>query len=104
MNSASYSKQKCNLKKEMENVLVLLDPLKNFSNATPEDIRKYLIFKEKIVKCNYMMTNVSSEQIMVYNAVFVGERWRSNQLIICWERLERFSETNGVRGIGTPCS
>jgi hypothetical protein len=47
LNSASYSKQKCNLIKEMENVLVLLDPLKNFSNATPEDVRKYLIFKEK---------------------------------------------------------
>jgi hypothetical protein len=47
LNSASYSKQKCNLKKEVENFLVLLDPLKNFSNATPEDIRKFLIFKEK---------------------------------------------------------
>ena len=104
LNSASYSKQKCNLKKEVDNFLVLLDPLKNFSNATPDDIRKFLIFKEKMVKRNYMMTNVSSEQIMVYKAVIVRERWRSNQLILCWGKLERFSETRGVPGTGTPCS
>ena len=27
LNSASYSMQKCNLKKEVENILVFLDPL-----------------------------------------------------------------------------
>ena len=56
LNSASYSKQKCNLKKEVENFLVLLDPLKNFSNATPEDIRKFLIFKEKNGKTQLQMS------------------------------------------------
>jgi hypothetical protein len=51
-----------------------------------------------------MMTNVSSEQIMVYTAVIVRERWRSSQLILWWGKLERFSETRDVQGSGTPCS
>lgn len=40
LDAGSYTKQKCNLKTE-------LDPLKNITNATPEDIRKFLVFKEK---------------------------------------------------------
>jgi hypothetical protein len=60
LNSASYSKQKCNLKKEVENFLVLLDLLKNFSTATPEDIRKFLIFKEKNGKRLRSLSNLDN--------------------------------------------
>ena len=47
LDSATYSKQKCFLKAELQNFLYTLDPLTNLSNATPENIRKFLIFKEK---------------------------------------------------------
>ena len=102
--SASYSKQKCNLKKEVENFLVLLDPLKNFSNATPEDIRKFLIFKEKNGKTqlhddicqfrtNHGLQSCHCPRTLAFKSV--------DSL---WEKLERFSETRGVQGSGTPCS
>lgn len=47
LDAASYSKQKCSLKKEIENFFIFLDSRKNLTNASPEDIRKFLIFKEK---------------------------------------------------------
>ncbi|CAC5398848.1 unnamed protein product [Mytilus coruscus] len=47
LKSGSYSKQKCSLKTELEKFFVTLEPLKNLSNAVPEDIRKFLVFKEK---------------------------------------------------------
>lgn len=47
LDSASYSKQKCNLRSEIGKFFFLLDDRKNLSNATPEDIRKFLIYKEK---------------------------------------------------------
>ena len=47
IDSASYSKQKSSLKADLEKFLLLVDPQKNLTNATPDDIRKYLIFKEK---------------------------------------------------------
>ena len=47
LDAGSYTKQKCNLKTELEIFLYTLDPLKNITNATPEDIRKFFVFKEK---------------------------------------------------------
>ena len=104
LNSASYSKQKCNLKKEVENFLVLLDPLKNFSNATPEDIRKFLIFKEKNGKTQLHDDKCQFRTNHGLQSCHCPRTWRSSQLILWWGKLERFSETRGVQGSGTPCS
>ncbi|CAC5415529.1 unnamed protein product [Mytilus coruscus] len=47
LKSGIYSKQKCSLKTELENFFFSLEPLKNLSNAVPEDIREFVVFKEK---------------------------------------------------------
>ncbi|CAC5394779.1 unnamed protein product [Mytilus coruscus] len=57
LDSASYSKQKCSLKNEMEKFFIFLDSRKNINNASPEDIRKFLIFKEKGGKTQLHVTN-----------------------------------------------
>ncbi|CAC5395697.1 unnamed protein product [Mytilus coruscus] len=57
LDSASYSKQKCSLKNEKEKFFIFLDSRKNINNASPEDIRKFLIFKEKGGKTQLHVTN-----------------------------------------------
>ncbi|CAC5381177.1 unnamed protein product [Mytilus coruscus] len=54
LDSASYSKQKCSLKNEMEKIFIFLDSRKNINNASPEDIRKFLISKKRVGKRSYM--------------------------------------------------
>lgn len=46
MDSASYSKQKCSLKQELIKFLMQIKPQKTIMNALPEDIKKFLVFKE----------------------------------------------------------
>ena len=47
LDASNYSQQKCNLKNELEQFLVSLEPAKNVYIALPDDLRKFLIFKEK---------------------------------------------------------
>ena len=47
LDASSYSQQKCNLKNELEQFLVSLEPAENVYTALPDDLRKFLIFKEK---------------------------------------------------------
>ena len=47
LDASRYSQQKCNLKKELEQFLVSLNPAKDVYTALPNDLRKFLIFKEK---------------------------------------------------------
>ena len=47
LDASSYSQQKCNLKKELELFLAALEHSKNVYTALPDDLRKFLIFKEK---------------------------------------------------------
>ena len=46
LDSSKYSKQKCALKAELETFLGRLSPQKSLYTALPEDVRKFLIFKE----------------------------------------------------------
>ena len=47
LNSSKYSKQKNNLATELTSFLETLSPPKDLLTAIPEDVRKFLIFKEK---------------------------------------------------------
>ena len=47
LNSSKYSKQKNNLANELTSFLETLSPPKGLLTAIPEDVRKFLIFKEK---------------------------------------------------------
>ncbi|CAC5391416.1 unnamed protein product [Mytilus coruscus] len=57
LDSASYSKQKCSLKNEMEKFFIFLDSRKNINTASPEAIREFLIFKQKGGKTQLHVTN-----------------------------------------------
>ena len=47
LNSSKYSKQKNNLATKLTSFLETLSPPKDLLIAVPEDVRKFLIFKEK---------------------------------------------------------
>lgn len=47
LDSSNYSKQKCQLKTELNNFLQKINTSKNLLNASPEDIRSFLIYKEE---------------------------------------------------------
>ena len=47
LDASHYSQQKCTLKKELNDFLQILDIPKTLDIALPEDIRKFLVFKER---------------------------------------------------------
>lgn len=47
LDASRYSQQKCNLKSELEQFLSSLEPEKDVYTALPDDLRRFLIFKEK---------------------------------------------------------
>lgn len=47
IDSSCYTKQKSHLKTELSEFLSAIDPQKNLYNAVPEDLRKFIIMKEK---------------------------------------------------------
>ena len=47
LDTSNYSQQKCHVKTELGEFLATLDPPKDFFTALPDDLQKYLVFKER---------------------------------------------------------
>jgi len=76
---SSYSKQKCSLRTEFETFLASLPNSKTILSASPTDISRFLVWKDRHGKWWYIVLGVSTPNFKEQPSLNVQNAWHSRQ-------------------------